>query len=151
MTSISVRRVAEADLPALLPLYRAYAEFYDSEPSDEGLMTLCRALLADPEGRGVIFCGHDAEGTIAGFATMAWKWSSLHGARIGFLEDLFVDPDARGSGLADALIAACAERARERGAPALQWLTQPHNGRARAVYDRVGGRGEPLIEYELEL
>ena len=67
------------------------------------------------------------------------------------LEDLFVAPESRGEGHADALIEACAERARERGAPAITWLTAPDNRRAQAVYDRVGGTAETFLEYELEL
>ena len=151
VSEFSVRPATDDDLPALLPLYRAYATFYKSRPSDEGLLELCRSVIADPEREGAIFCGCDSGGKVIGFATLVWQWSSLWGARIGYLDDLFIHPDARGTGLADALISACAERARERGAPALQWLTQPHNARARTVYDRVGGVGEPLIEYELKL
>jgi len=75
----------------------------------------------------------------------------LRGARIVVLEDLFVAPEARGRGHADALIDGCAERARALGAPVLTWLTAPDNTRAQAVYDRVGGRAEAMVEYELEL
>ncbi len=107
-------------------------------------------MIADPSA-GAILCGCDAEGRVVGFATLNWKWSSLHGSMIGFLDDLFVDPASRGSGLADALIGACADLARGRGLPALQWLTMPDNARARRVYDRVGGMGEALVEYELRL
>jgi GNAT superfamily N-acetyltransferase len=148
---VSVRPATEADLPQLLPLVRAYADFYESDPPDAGLERMCRALIADPDGEGVLLAGCDGDGRVVGFAAMAWKWSSLRGAKVGYLEDLFVDPAARGSGLADELIAASAERARERGAPALLWLTKPDNRRARAVYDRVGATGEDFVEYELEL
>jgi ribosomal protein S18 acetylase RimI-like enzyme len=70
---------------------------------------------------------------------------------VGYLEDLFVDPEARGRGIADSLIEACAERCRERGLPVLLWMTAPDNKRAQAVYDRVGGVPGTWIEYELEL
>lgn len=146
-----VRSATEGDLPDLLPLVRAYATFYESDPPDEGLERMCRALIADPDGAGVLLAGCDGDGRVVGFAAMAWKWSSLRGAVIGYLDDLYVHPRARGSGLADALIAGCAARARERGAPAMLWLTRPDNSRARAVYDRVGAVGEEFIEYELEL
>ena len=58
------------------------------------------------------------------------------------LEDLFVAPEARGKGAADALIEAVAERARRHGAPVVTWLTAPDNHRAQAVYNRVGGTSE---------
>ena len=146
-----VRRAAVEDLPALLPLVRAYADFYESSPTDAGLETMCRALIAGPAEEGILLSGCDPSGAVVGFAAMGWKWSSLRGAKVGNLEDLFVAPEARGSGLADALIQASAERARERGAPALLWLTMPDNARAQAVYNRSGAKGETLIEYDLEL
>jgi GNAT superfamily N-acetyltransferase len=82
---------------------------------------------------------------------MGWRWSASRGARIGHLEDLFVAPEARGKGIAEALIGACAELCRSRGAPGLDWLTKPDNRRARAVYERVGAKGDTWIEYDLEL
>jgi GNAT superfamily N-acetyltransferase len=90
-------------------------------------------------------------GGVVGFAACGWKWSSLRGARIVVLEDLFVAESARGQGLADALIEASAHVARGHGAPVLTWLTAPDNHRAQAVYDRIGGHSEPFLEYELEL
>ena len=87
---------------------------------------------------------------MVGFAACGWKWSSLRGARIVVLEDLFVAEAARGRGHADALIEATAEVARRHGAPAVTWLTAPDNHRAQAVYNRVGGHAAPFLEYELE-
>ena len=56
------------------------------------------------------------------------------------MNDLFIAPEARGSGLADRLIAACRERAAEHGAGELAWQTAKDNHRAQAVYERVGGQ-----------
>ena len=58
-----------------------------------------------------------ATGRPVGFAAVGWKWASTRGARIAVMEDLFVAPEARGQGAADALIEACADRAREHWAP----------------------------------
>jgi ribosomal protein S18 acetylase RimI-like enzyme len=66
------------------------------------------------------------------------------------MNDLFVAPEARGLRIADALIEACAERCRERGATVLSWQTALDNDRAQAVYDRVGGRREQWLDYSLE-
>jgi ribosomal protein S18 acetylase RimI-like enzyme len=140
-------RVEEAE--QLLPLLRAYCDFYEASPSDQGLLEFARALIADPEV-GAMFIARDGASAV-GFATLAWKWSSLKGARIGYLEDIFVAPEARGRGIADALIEACAERCRERGAPAMEWLTATDNQRAQAVYDRTGATAETFLEYELPL
>jgi GNAT superfamily N-acetyltransferase len=140
----------EGDVRALLPLMRGYCDFYEASPTDEGLIEMARALIATPDDEGMLLVARD-DGTPIGFAAVGWKWSSLRGARIAVLEDLFVASPSRGSGAADALIAACASRARELGAPALTWLTAPDNRRAQAVYERAGARGSAFVEYELEL
>jgi len=145
-----IRPARAEEIEALLPLMRGYCEFYETEPNDDGLREMARALIADPE-QGALFIARDTDGEAIGFAAMGWKWSSLRGARIGYLEDLFVAPERRGGGVAEALIEACAERCRQRGAPVLEWQTAPDNRRAQRVYERVGASGSTWVEYELEL
>jgi GNAT superfamily N-acetyltransferase len=147
---MAIRPATDADLPALLPLLRAYCEFYESAPTEDGLAALARALIAAPDREGMVFVADDGEGAF-GFATVDWKWSTTRAARIAVMEDLFVAPERRGTGAADALIRACADRARELGAPALSWMTAPDNHRAQAVYDRSGATAGTWLEYELEL
>ena len=131
----------EEDLDDLLPLHaRPTATSTRSRPTDEALLALCRALIADPEREGVQLIARDGAAAAVGFATVYWTWQTLSGARLAVMNDLFVRRDARGTGLADALIAACAERGREHGATTLAWQTAKDNHRAQAVYDRVGGR-----------
>ena len=146
---VEVRPARLDEIEEMLPLIRAYCEFYETEPDDDGLRSMFRTLINDPS-QGAVFIARDGEEAV-GFASLDWKWSSLKAARIGFLEDLFVDPEARGKGIADALIEVCAERCRELGMPALQWETQPDNRRAQQVYNRTGAESELLLEYDLRL
>ena len=147
---MEIRPARTEEIEELLPLMRGYCDFYESSPSDDGLREMASALISDPE-RGALFIARTDDGEAAGFAAMDWKWSSLRGSRIGYLEDLFVSPDHRGGGYAEALIEACAARCRERGAPVLEWMTAPDNQRAQAVYRRVGATGSDWVEFELEL
>jgi GNAT superfamily N-acetyltransferase len=147
----SIEVVHEADLEDLLPLMRAYCDFYGSEPSDEALLALSRALLADPEHEGIQLVARDEGGTAVGFATIFWTWSTTRAERIGVMNDLYVDPVVRGTGLADRLIAACVEQCRARGASRLEWQTAPDNARAQAVYDRVGGVREQWVDYGIDV
>jgi GNAT superfamily N-acetyltransferase len=148
---MAVREATEADLEALAPLIRAYTDFYESDPTEAGLDAMARDVIAAPEDRAFMLVATGEDGEPVGFALNQWKWSSLKGARVVVLDDLFVAEEARGAGHADALIEATAEVARRHGAPALTWFTMPDNKRAHTVYDRVGGVAETLIEYELEL
>jgi ribosomal protein S18 acetylase RimI-like enzyme len=147
---MEIRTVAEEDLDELLPLMRAYCDFYEVAPADEALLAMSRALIADPQLEGVQLIARGDDGTALGFATIFWSWSTLTAERLAVMNDLYVDPTARGSGAADALILACAERARERGATELGWQTAKDNLRAQAVYERVGGKRSEWLDYSLE-
>ena len=148
---MAIREATDADVPALAPLLRSYVTFYESNPSDEQLEAMARDVIAASEDRAFMLVATGDEGQVVGFALNQWKWSSLKGARVVVLDDLFVAESARGAGHADALIEAVAAVARSHGAPVVSWFTMPDNKRAQTVYNRVGGTAETLLEYELKL
>ena len=144
-----ITQVGEEDLEELLPLLRGYCDFYEVSPSDESLLAVSRALIADPEREGLQLIARAPDGTAIGFATVYWTWQTLNAARLAVMNDLFIAPEARGGGLADRLIAACRERAAEHGAGELAWQTAKDNHRAQAVYDRIGGSRSEWYDYSL--
>ena len=142
--------VTEDDLPDLLPLMRGYCDFYEVAPADDALLEMSRVLIDDPERQGLQLIARDDGGRAVGFATIFWTWSTLSADRLGVMNDLFVSQDARGGGVADALIAACTDQCRERGVPELAWQTAKTNLRAQAVYERVGAtRDERWLDYSV--
>ena len=141
--------VGEADLEDLLPLLRGYCDFYEVDPSDDALLAVSRALIADPQREGLQLIAREPDGRAVGFATVYWTWQTLNAARLGVMNDLFVADEARGTGLADRLIASCRERAAIHGARELAWQTAKDNLRAQAVYERVGGRRSEWLDYSL--
>jgi GNAT superfamily N-acetyltransferase len=146
-----IAQVTDADLPELLPLMRGYCDFYEVAPSDEALLAMSRNLIDNPD-EGLQLIARDDDGAAVGFATIFWTWSTLSAARLGVMNDLFVSENARGGGVADALIASCAERCVERGATELAWQTAHTNERAQAVYDRVGAqRDDRWLDYSLSV
>jgi GNAT superfamily N-acetyltransferase len=145
----SIAPVTDADLDELLSLTRAYCDFYATAPSDEALLGLSRALLEEPAREGLQLIARDGDRRAVGFATICWSWDTTAGCRIGIMNDLYVVPEARGTGLADRLIACCRERCAQRGADRLEWMTAPENLRAQAVYRRAGGVREPWLVYTL--
>jgi GNAT superfamily N-acetyltransferase len=150
--SQNVTVATEQDLPELLELVRAYLDFYEVDPSDESMLALSRSLIADPELEGVQFIARAGDGTAIGFASLFWTWATTRGGRLGVMNDLYVAPQARGSGAAEALIEACRARCEQRGAVALEWQTAVDNHRAQALYDRVGGeRSDRWLDYTLPI
>jgi GNAT superfamily N-acetyltransferase len=147
---IEISRVAEQDLAELLPLMRGYCDFYEVTPSDDELLALSRALIADPERDGVQLLARDGAEAL-GFATIYWSWATTIASRIGVMNDLYVAPAARGTGAAELLIHACVEECRRHGAAELTWQTAPDNERAQRVYDRVGAKRSQWVDYSLSV
>jgi GNAT superfamily N-acetyltransferase len=150
MAKPEISVVGESDLDDLLPLVRGYCDFYKVSPSDEDLLALSRALIADPEREGLQLLARNDDGQPIGFATLYWTWSTTDAARLGVMNDLFVTDAARGTGAAEALIEACRQECARRGAKRLSWQTAPDNARAQKVYERVGGNREQWVDYWLD-
>jgi GNAT superfamily N-acetyltransferase len=145
---LSIDTVAEADLPELMPMLRAYCDFYRVDPPDESLLALVTALIENPdEGVQLIARG---DGRPLGFATIYWTWQTLHAARVGVLNDLYVQPAARGSGTGRKLIERGLQLCRERGADKLVWETAPDNATAQRLYDGIGASKSTWLSYELD-
>jgi GNAT superfamily N-acetyltransferase len=138
----------DADLADLLPMMRGYCDFYRVAPSDERLLALATALIENPAD-GVQLIAR-ADGTPLGFATIYWTWQTLHAARVGVLNDLYVVAASRGTGTGRALIRRCLELCRERGAEKLVWETAPDNVTAQRLYDGIGASKSTWISYELD-
>jgi GNAT superfamily N-acetyltransferase len=148
-TAHTVEPVTAGDLDDLLPLMRAYCDFYATAPSDEALLALSRGLLADPAREGIQLIARNERGTAVGFATLFWSWDTTEGGRIGIMNDLYLAPEARGSGVAGTLVERCRERCAQRGAVRLEWQTAPENVRAEALYQRLGAAREPWLTYSM--
>jgi GNAT superfamily N-acetyltransferase len=139
----------EAAVMRLLPLMRAYCDFYRVHPPDTALLAMSRALVADPVHEGVqLIASHGGEDV--GFATLFWSWETTISGRVGVMNDLFVVATSRGRGVGSALVNACLERCREHGAVHMIWQTAPDNLAAQAVYDHLGATRESWIDYWLD-
>ena len=114
-------------------LARGYKTFYQATLTDAEYERAWARLM---QGSAIHGLGAHRDGRLVGithFLFHASTWS----ADVCYLQDLFVDSQARGHGVARALIGAVADAARLRGAPRLYWLTHEDNATARALYDKV--------------
>ncbi len=149
MTEFEIARVTPGDIDEVMPLLRGYCEFYEAAPSEASLRGLCEALVAAPDTAGIQLVARLADGTAVGLATLLWTYSTLIAGPIGLMNDLYVAPAARGSGIGATLIEACAGECVHHEAVALEWYTAPGNKRAQAVYDRTGAEREEWVSYSL--
>ena len=142
---MSVRPLAEDDFKAWRPLWRGYLAFYGADlPVDLDARTFTR--IADPDGdlHGFAFIG--ADGSMLGMTTYLYHPTTWDDRPRCYLNDLFTVPEARGKGVARALIEAVYKAAREAGADQVYWTTQEFNYAGRMLYDRIGNR-TPFIKY----
>ncbi len=146
-----IEQVGEGDLADLLPMMRAYCDFYEVAPRDADLEGLARALIADPELEGVQLLARGDGGEPLGFATVFWSWQTLSAARVAVMNDLFVVPEARKQGVGRALIEECRRRAGERGAAEVVWETAHDNETAQRLYRAVDARESRWLSYSLEV
>lgn len=147
--SISIQYPAPADREDWERLYRGYAAFYEV-PMNETILETVWGWIFDPEQAFYCIMAKDAAGAGVGLMHFRAMFSPLRGAVAGFLDDLYVDPAARGLGAVDRLFEELNAEARRRGWPVVRWITRDNNYRARGVYDRVAARTD-WITYELKL
>lgn len=145
---VNITGVTVSDLPELLPMMRGYCDFYRVDPSDERLLALSNALIDNPD-EGVQLIAR-VDGTPLGFATIYWTWQTLYAARVGVLNDLYVESAARGTGTGRALIERGLQLCRDRGAEKLVWETAPDNATAQRLYDGIGASESTWLSYELD-
>ena len=147
--SPDVRPLATADRPAWERLYAGYAAFYKATQTPEMRQTVWSWIM-DPSHPVKALVATGPDGALLGLAHYRPYSRPLSASTGGFLDDLFVDPAMRGSGAADALLAAVAAEGRRRGWTVIRWITAEDNYRARAVYDRLAERTRWLT-YDIKL
>lgn len=144
-----VRRASVADLPALVPLFDRYRQFY-GQPADA---PRAYAFLAERflRAESVVLMAFDGDQAI-GFTQLYPSFSSVRTAPLVTLNDLYVDPDRRRLGVGEALVQAAVDHAKGQGAAALVLQTAVANTPAQALYERLGWTRETgFYEYGLGL
>ncbi len=137
--SISIRPASAADLPLIAQLIRDLAEYerlaHEVRFDDEVLA----AKLFGPRPYAEVVIG-EIDGAAQGFALFFHNFSTFEGRPGIYLEDLFVRPDARGSGLGKALLSHLAALAVERDCARLEWSVLDWNEPAIGFYKKLGAR-----------
>ncbi len=134
-----VRSVQESDYPAWLPLWDGYNAFYgrkDETALPPAVTQVTWRRFFDPAEPVFGLVAETGE-QLVGLCHYLFHRSTSRIEPVCYLQDLFTVPQARGRGVARALIQAVYERAKSHGARRVYWQTQDSNATARLLYDRI--------------
>jgi len=144
-----IRDATAADEAGFRRLWDAYLAFYEVT-LDPAVTDQTWARILDPASPLSARLAVDAAGQVQGFAVWHHHIASWHLAHDLYLEDLFVDPAARGTGLGRALLDDLFALARARGFGRIYWHTDEGNARARSLYDSYAP-ADGHIRYRMKL
>jgi len=137
--SLQIRAATSADVPVIAELIRGLARFEKLE--HEVVMTddlLAAGLFGERPYAEVLLAV--VEDRPVGFALFFHNFSTFLGRPGIYLEDLFVVPEDRGSGIGRALLEHLARLAVDRGCGRLEWAVLDWNRDAISFYERLGAR-----------
>lgn len=130
----AIRTATAADEAAWRRLWVAYLAFY-KVTLDPAVTDRTWARILDPLSPLTARLA-EVQGRVVGFALHHWHLSTWGMGADGYLEDLFLSPEARGHGLGRLLIEDLIAIGRAAGWSRLYWMTDEGNAQARALYDR---------------
>lgn len=145
--SLVVRRLSIEDKTAWHELYLGYLKFYETEPNDIAIEIVWQGLTGEPEIQGLVA---ELDGVIVGITHFHYQLSTWTNTFNCYLEDLYVREEARGQGVAPALIAEVKKLAIEHKCSELFWITKENNQVARKLYDKVAKISD-FVRYEISL
>lgn len=142
-----IRPVEPGDYAVWRVLWNGYNAFYGrSGPTAlaEEITELTWGRFLDPaEPMHALVAARD--GVMVGLAHYLFHRSTIQVAPTCYLQDLYTQPDARGTGIGQALIEAVYERARAAGSQRVYWQTHESNTTAMALYNRLAERSGFLV------
>ncbi len=136
---VTVAALVPEDRDSWQALYYGYADFYQT-PMDQTILDTVWGWIFDEDQRFFALMAKDEQGHGVGLMHYREMVSPLRGAAVGFLDDLYIDPDCRGAGIVDRLFETLHAAAQAQGWPFVRWITAEDNHRARAVYDRLSDK-----------
>lgn len=148
--SVRIRSIADGDFFNWLDLYAGYGEFYETPLTDQRALLVWSWLIdRDHELNGIVAVDESNDNRLVGLAHFREFARPLEGDRGLYLDDLFVEPDMRGRGVGQALIAHLKQIAKERRLGVVSWVTAADNDTAMKLYDSVAKRTQ-WVTYELD-
>lgn len=139
-STVEIRKAAADDFTDWCELYHGYARFYKVPMNDQILQTVWGWIHNPDHPTECLLAFVDGADKPSGLAHIRAMPSPLRGSEVGFLDDLFVNPDARGEKIGQHLFEALGDLARAKGWPIVRWITADDNYRARGLYDQLSSK-----------
>lgn len=141
---MNIRMVRESDFDQWLPLWKGYQEFYKTAIPEATTQTTWSRFLDPAEP---MHCAVAEEGArLLGMVHYIEHRSCWTVGDYVYLQDLFVAPDVRGTGMGRALIEHVYASAKALGGSRVWWLTHETNTHAMQLYDRIADKSG-FIQY----
>ena len=134
----AVRPAEPDDVPVVLALVRELAAYEREPDAVQATEPMLAAALFGPSPAASCHVAVDADGTVVGFALWYVTFSTWRGLPGLWLEDLFVRPSARGTGLGKALLQTLARVCVARGYARFEWWVLDWNAPAVGFYRALG-------------
>ena len=142
--NLRIEKAREADLSLILSFIRELAEYERLSHEVSATEELLRESLFGERARAEAIIAYDDERAV-GFALFFHNFSTFMGRPGIYLEDLYVQPHARGLGIGRALLAYLARLAKERHCGRLEWAVLDWNEPAIKFYKNLGA--VPMTEW----
>jgi ribosomal protein S18 acetylase RimI-like enzyme len=149
MAGMRVWRASAEEADAVAGLMAGFRDHLDkADPPDDEVRASVERILAEPSSEFLLAA---VDGDPLGVCQLRYRWSVWTSAEDCWLEDLYVVPEARRSGLGRALVDAALDSARERGCVRIELDVDEDNDPALGLYAAAGfsleskGRGRTLV------
>lgn len=137
----TIRTAQPTDVPVIRQLVRELADYEREPDAVKATEADLHAALFGPDPSASCHVA-ELDGEVVGFALWYRTFSTWTGQPGLWLEDLFVRPSARGTGLGRALLVELARTAVDRGWTRFEWWVLDWNEPAQGFYRSLGARPE---------
>ena len=130
-----IRNLELKDFENWSKLYKSYADFY-KVPMNKVILDTLWNWIHDVNHIVNGFC-YELDSNIVGIAHYRTMPRPIKGQYIGFLDDLFVDPEFRGKKIAQKLIYHLKSLSKANKWNGIRWITHSSNENAKKLYDKI--------------
>ncbi|MBS2012943.1 MAG: GNAT family N-acetyltransferase [Deltaproteobacteria bacterium] len=139
----------EGDADAVFPLLATQLHEHDVAIGAAALRSALVGLVTHPE-RGAVLLAREGSRAV-GIAVLAYTWTVEHGGKVAWLDELYVVPERRSSGLGTRLLREAMDHARRHGCMAIDLEVDADHARVEALYLRHGFAALPRRRFACRL